>query len=182
MNDKLVRIWFGAVRGAADRGEQELPAGMDLSSLQKAKLRILTRQDLSDFLQLSIRRVEDLDADAANAVWERMYSELMEDAIAGVWSEEEDLQLVRFLSLCSEGVGDAASFCEYFDRALGEGGAPSREERDSLAARVKDRADRCLDAFIKERKTQLRPEGSGGEDSPPHWMDEFEYIDWVMTH
>lgn len=47
MTEDLVRIWFGAVRDAADAGEREIPGAEALSRLQKAQLRILIRQDLS---------------------------------------------------------------------------------------------------------------------------------------
>ena len=66
-----------------------------------------------------------------------MYSELMEDAIAGIRSEEENLELVRFLSICSEGIGDTETYCEYFSRALGG----ENRDTDSLAVRVKKTAD-----------------------------------------
>ena len=99
-HDDLVRLWFGAVRAAADEGEKEVPEDLKLSPLQKAKLHILTRQDLSDFLWLSIRSTEDLSTEAADSVWEDMYSGLMEDAIAGIWSEQENLELAQFMRLC----------------------------------------------------------------------------------
>ncbi len=178
MKEDLVRIWFGAVRDAADAGERELPESGSFSRLQKALLRILIRQDLCDFLSLSIRSAEEITSDAANQIWEAMYSELMEDAIAGIWSEEENLELVRFLSLCSEGIGDTETYCEYFVRALGDENRGS----DSVAVRVKKTADRRLDDFIKARKERLGAGARRRDDEPPPWLDEFEYIDWVITH
>ena len=178
MKEDLVRIWFGAVRDAADAGEREIPETESFSRLQKALLRILIRQDLCDVLSLSIRSAEGIDSSAANHIWEAMYSELMEDAYAGIWSGEENLELVRFLSICSEGIGDTETYCEYFSRALGDGNRGS----DQVAVRVKETADRRLDDFIKARKERRGAESRRRDDEPPPWMDEFEYIDWVMTH
>ena len=107
-----------------------------------------------------------------------MYSELMEDTIAGIRSEEENLELVRFLSICSEGIGDTETYCEYFSRALGD----ENRKSDPVAVRVKNTADRCLDDFIKERKKRRNAESGRQDDGPPPGMDEFEYIDWVITH
>ena len=181
MDEKLVRLWFGAVRAAADAGERELPEGMVLNSLQKAKLRILIRQDQCDGLSLCIRSTEGLRADAANRIRDAMYSDLMEDALAGVWDESGSLELARFLSLCTEGIGDTATFCSMFRSALGEDGAAALPDPDAAAKAVKTRADKHLGEFITERKKELSP-ASSGEDGIPPWLDEFEYIDWIHTH
>lgn len=178
VREKLVRIWFGGVRDASDAGEREIPETESFSRLKKAMLRILIRQDLCDFLSLSIRSAEDISMAAANAIHDVMYSELMEDAIAGIWSEEENLTLVRFLSLCAEGIGDTETYCEYFSRVLGDENRGS----DPLTVRVKKTADRRLDDFIKARKERRSAESRSRDDGPLPWMDEFEYIDWQMTH
>ncbi len=182
MAEDLVRIWFGAVRGAADAGEREIPCTEPLDRLQKALLRILIRQELCDLLSLVIRSAEGIREEAANAVWEKMYSELMEDAVAGIWSEEDNLALARFMSLCAEGIGDAETYCVYFLRALGSEDRSLRDVSDPIALRVKETANRHLDAFIKARKEQRAEKTRARDDEPPPWLDEFEYIDWVMTH
>ena len=182
MAEDLARLWFGAVRGASDAGEREIPETEPLDRLQKALLRILIRQDLCDGLSLSIRSAEDIGADAANGIWRTMYGELMEDAIAGIWSEEDDLALVRFMSLCAEGVGDTETYCAYFLRALGGEDGELRRASDPIAVRVKETADRRLDAFIKARKALRDAKSPRRDDEPPPWLDEFEYIDWIMTH
>ena len=180
MKEQLIRLWFGAVRAAADAGEAELPAKMALSAVQRAKLRILLRRDGCDLLSLVIRSTENVSSDTANEIWAAMYSELMEDAIAGVWGEEENMALARFLALCSEGIGGREDFCAYFRMITGEDDLPG-SERDALALRVKDRADKALDTFIKARKEQTR-DRPARDDGPPPGMDEFEYIDWIITH
>ncbi|MBO4378246.1 MAG: hypothetical protein J5889_04740 [Clostridia bacterium] len=178
-HDGLVRLWFGAVRAAADEGEKEVPEDLKLSPLQKAKLHILTRQDLSDFLWLSIRSTEDLSTEAADRVWEDMYSDLMEDAIAGIWNEQENLELARYMSLCSEGIGDTQTYCEYFRKILPEAFA---DDCDAAAKRIEKRADKYLDDFIVKRKKLFHSESRESDDAPPPDLDEFEYIDWLMSH
>ena len=178
-HDDLVRLWFGAVRAAADEGEKEVPEDLKLSPLQKAKLHILTRQDLSDFLWLSIRSTEDLSTEAADSVWEDMYSGLMEDAIAGIWNEQENLELAQFMRLCTEGIGDTQTYCEYFRQILPDA---LPDDCDAAAKRIEKRADKYLDDFIIKRKKLLRSESGESNDTPPPDLDEFEYIDWLMSH
>ncbi len=131
-------------------------------------------------LSLVIRSVEGVSGRTANEIWEAMYSELMEDAIAGVRNEADNGEMLRFLSQCSEGIGGTEDFCAYFGMILGEA-LPPPPERDALALRVKGEADKQLNIFIRERKEQLR-QNDPSPDGPPPGMDEFEYIDWVMTH
>ena len=178
--EKLVRIWFGGVRSTSDAGERELPEAMCMTSLQRAMLRILLRQDACDLLSLCIRETENISMKEAKEIRDSLYCELMEDAIAGIWSGEENLMLARFLESCSEGIGDTDDFCTFFLSALGESRSEDGQEIDTIARRVKKNADECLNAFIQERrKLQI---GTDSEDGPPPGLDEFEYIDWLITH
>ncbi len=178
--ENLVRIWFGGVREASDAGEKEIPETVRLTPLQRARLRILLRRDACDLLSLCIRKAENISMKEANEIWDSLYSELMEDAIAGIWNEEENLALARYLASCSEGIGDTEDFCSFFISALEGTETGTREEMEAVARHVKERSDKCLDTFIKER--QKLQERSGSDDEPPPGMDEFEYIDWVITH
>lgn len=178
--EKLVRIWFGAVRDASDAGERGIPENICLNPLQRARLRILLRRNACDLLNLCISEAENISLKEANEIWADLYSELMEDAIAGIWGEEENYALACFLESCSEGIGDADDFCTFFLSALGKGQADGGQKTETVARQVKKSADECLDAFIRKRQNQ-RPQ-SYSDDGPPPWMDEFEYIDWQMTH
>lgn len=178
----ILRDWFGAVRAAAEAGAKELPEELCLSPLQERKLQILLRQDLTDLLFLCMRRLEDLSSDASDSIFDQMYSELMEDAVAGIWNESENLELLRFLKACSEGIGAPDDFCDYFRRILADGNAHYPAEPDELALRVKEKADKHLNAFLEERKQRRHAASYRRDDEPPPWLDEFEYIDWVMTH
>ena len=178
-HEDFVKLWFGAVRTAADEGEKELPEDLKLNPLQRAKLHILVRQSLSDFLWMSIRSTENLSQNAADSIWDDIYSSLMEDAIAGIWNEQENLELVRYMSLCSEGIGNPQTFCEYFLKISPE---VFRDEYDNAAKSIQKRADKYLDNFIKKRKELLRTDSGGSDDAPPPDLDEFEYIDWLMSH
>lgn len=182
MEEKVLRLWYGGVRDAAYGGEKALPEGMNLSPLQKTKLQILLRQEQCDDLDTTIEKVENLYAKTAKRIWKDMYSELMEDAIAGIWNDEENLEIALFLSRCTEGIEYEEEFYELFDSILGEGDGRSRQEHDAVAEQVKDKADESIAHFIKERERKLYPKLSENEDLPPPWLDEFEYIDWVMTH
>ncbi len=178
--ENLVRIWFGGVRAASDAGEREIPEAMCLKPLQRARLRILLRRDACDLLSLCISAAESISRKEANKVWDRLYSELMEDAVAGIWSGEENLALARYLESCSEGIGDTEDFYAFFLSALGETGSGNRQETETVARQVKTSADACLNAFIRERRNR-QSQGTSG-DEPPPGLDEFEYIDWQMTH
>ena len=178
--ESLTRIWFGGVRAASDAGEAEIPKSVRLSPLQRAKLRILLRRDACNLLTLCIQSAEHIPIQTAKEIWERVYTGLMEDAVAGVWSGEENLELVRFLGLCSEGIGAEEDFCDCFRLLLGMKKGAADEKTDAAAVQAKRGAQKSLDAFIKERK-RLK-DRAASDDGPPPGLDEFEYIDWQITH
>jgi|GEM_PF-6351110 len=182
MKENLIRLWFGAVRAAADAGESALPEKMSLSPLQKTKLQILLRQDLCDSLAHSIQNAEGIGSDMANQIYKTIYSELMEDAVAGVWNEEENLDLACFLSQCSEGVANAEVFCASFRSILDQGDAGAQQELDAMALQIKNSEDKRLNTFIKARERQNAPKPAIERESPPPGMDEFEYIDWLISN
>ena len=176
----LVRIWFGGVRDASDAGEKEIPEALCINPLQRARLRILLRRNACDLLSLCISKAENISMKEANEIWDSLYSELMEDAVAGIWSGEDNLSLARYLASCSEGIGDTEDFCMFFRLAFVEGRPEGELETESVARRVKESSERCLNTFIRERRKQQ--DRNGSENEPPPGLDEFEYIDWLITH
>ena len=56
--------------------------------------------------------------------------------------------------------------------------AGSEEAAQALMAEM----DKDITAFSEKRKALRQPKKSSSDDEPPPWMDEFEYIDWVITH
>lgn len=182
MNKHLIRLWFGAVRTAADAGEQALPKEIVLNPLQKLKLQILLRQNLCDVLALLIRDTERTSGGTAEQMRGTIYSELMEDAVAGVWSEEEELDFACFLSKCSAGIGSTENFCSYFRSILDEENDNSQQTLDSAALLVKKSADKRLESFAKAQAKRNALKDTVERESPPPGMDEFEYIDWLISH
>ena len=182
MKENLIRLWFGAVRTAADAGESALPDEINLSPLQKTKLQILLRQNVCGSLALSIQNAEGIGSDRANQIYKTIYSELMEDAVSGVWNEEENMDLACFLSKCSDGVANAEVFCACFRSILDAEDVGAQQELGAVLLQVKNSADKSLNTFIKARARQNAPKPTIERDSPPPGMDEFEYIDWLISH
>ena len=88
------------------------------------------------------------------------------------------METTVFLCECSNGVREKA----IFDRLLQEALPESTQE---TAAAIRTLADRELKRFaekLKKRKALRTPVTRERDDEPPPWLDEFEYIDWVMTH
>ena len=172
--ETMVREWFGAVRSAADAGVKVLENAGPITPFQRVKLNILFRQEQCDLLSLVIKSAEYISQKEASEVRAEVYSRLMEDAVAGIWSEEENIDMVLFLGKCSEGIGGDDDFCDYASEVLDA-------EKDTIL-RAKKTAGNLLNDFIRERKAINSPKQSRREDEPPPGLDEFEYIDWVMTH
>ena len=176
-NEKILRNWFGAVRGTADAllaDRAETP----FSSPRWVKAQILLRQYMRDGLEERIAEAEGVGSGDAEAICRDIYSELIEDVLGGVRSAENAMEVSRFLHGCTEGVRDKEIFTDLLRRALEE------DVPEGEAAALMGAADREMEHYAEQRKTarapQPGPKRSG--DEPPPGMDEFEYIDWVITH
>ena len=51
-----------------------------------------------------------------------------------------------------------------------------------LAGETRMIAERQLEAFAKHRQERRAPKPIRYVDGPPEGMDEFEYIDWQISH
>ena len=177
MNTETVkREWFGAVRSAADSAGEELKKRSALTPLQAVKLDILLRQYLCDDLAEHIMDGENFSAGKAKELQKDIYSELIEDAIAGIWSETENMEITMFLYECTKGVESESLFSTRLEEIL-----PMDDSEEIILAMMVG-MDKDIKDFTDKRRDRWLPKRSSNEDEPPPRLDEFEYIDWVMTH
>ena len=176
-SERIMREWFGAVRAAADKAA-EFTDSAALSELSRRKVSMLLRQYLFDGLDARIIEAEGLPAAEAEKICKDIYTDLMEDIIAGVWSPEETMETAMFLRECTNGVTDENIFRTLMEKALGTAADPDTAEK------LREEAGRKLNKFFEYRKKENQPEPprQRRDDEPPPWLDEFEYIDWVITH
>ncbi len=177
MNTETVKKeWFGAVRSAADSSGKKVKEQSALTPVQAVKLDILLRQYLCDGLADHISESEKISTEEAEGLQKDIYSELMEDAIAGAWSETKNMETAMFLFECTKGVRTESRFSALLKEILS--GADAEEAAQTLMTET----DKDITEFSEKRKALRQPKKSSSDDEPPPWMDEFEYIDWVMTH
>lgn len=153
MSKKSVREWFGATRSAADGAAKALAGASVAKAVRDVELKILLRQYLCDRLPALIVEADGVGAAEAESMRRQIYSEIMEDAIAGVWTADENRELVMFLYKCTSGVEDEAVFSALLDRIL-EDDVPDGTVDDMRAA-ANDKMQEFADARRRER---LRPQ------------------------
>ena len=146
-NEVAVREWFGAVRAAADKAIGELADPPGPNTLRRVKTDMLLRQYLRDGLELRVAQGEGVGRKEAAGICREIYSELMEDAMAGIWSPNEDGEIIRFLDMCTVGVSKPGMFAELLRRAL------DSDVTDDLASSLMHTADQELECFAMQRKT-----------------------------
>lgn len=183
MSKKSVREWFGATRSAADGAAKALAGASTAKAVGDVELRILLRQYLCDRLPALIVEADGVSADEAERMRRQIYSEIIEDAIAGVWTADENSELVMFLYECTSGVEAEEVFSALLGRILVD------DIPDGAVDAVRAAADAEMREFADSRRRNRlqppEPEPSAAwedESEPPPWLDEFEYIDWLMTH
>lgn len=102
-DEGIVREWFGAIRAASDRALGALAEKRSLDDNQKRKADLLLRQLLSDRIPALAAEAEGFADLRTETLRANVYSELIEDALAGTGAGPEDMAVAVFLSACSEG-------------------------------------------------------------------------------
>ena len=174
--EEVKRAWFGAIREAANKTGKGLKEKSALSPVQAVKLDILLRQYMCDDLEECIKASENITAEKAEDLQKDIYSELIEDAIAGIWSETENMETAMFLYECTKGVRLESLFSAHLKEVL------LKDDIEEEMQSVTDKMNREMKRFTDQRNARWQPKENDNEDDPPPWMDEFEYIDWVITH
>lgn len=174
IKETALRDWFGAVREIADEAAEN--TGIEnASAFTRVKVNILLRRYLCKDLAERIMETDGTDKNTAEEMQKQINSEQMEDAAAGIWSENESAESAMFMYDCIYSLLDASDFISLLKRAL------KKEISDETALAVKELADRRMDEYCAVRK-KPPVKYERNEDDPPEWLDEFEYIDWVITH
>ena len=174
--EEIKRAWFGAIRDAADKTGKGVKEKFALSPVQAVKLDILLRQYMCDDIADCIKAGENITAEKAENLQKGVYSELIEDAIAGVWSETENMETAMFLYECTKGVRPESLFSSRLKEVL------LKDDIEEEMQAVTTEMNREMKQFADQRKERRNPRQNADEDDPPPGMDEFEYVDWVITH
>ena len=180
----MPRVWWHWMDGNISKEgvKKDLDETFDLTDTQRRMLAILLRQYLCDGLRLTMKMTDKISTEEAEALWKQVHSELMEDAVAGPGAGTDDLEIARFLLACVDGVRDEEYYFSLFMRALGPRRIPREEVLRDMAKGNRFFADKRLKRFIEQRGIRIASEKRCRDNEPPPWMDEFEYIDWVITH
>lgn len=180
-DERIAREWFGAVRDAADRAVKALEERQSINPHQHRMADILFRQLLSNEMTERFPEAEGMDDAQSETLRRMVYSELIEDALAGTGMGSDDMALAVFLSACSEGAWSEEFYLKRFRDVLGRGVIPD-DGIAELAGETRMIAERQLEAFAKHRQERRAPKPIRYVDGPPEGMDEFEYIDWQISH
>ena len=144
--DAIVRVWFGAARDAANKAIGMLDDPPAPNTPARAKTDILFRHFLRKGLELCVVQGEGVVRGEAAGICDDIYSELIEDAMAGIWSEEETMDIVSFLELCSESSSGIPVFTELLRRAA------NTDVSEYQVSSMISAADHELERFMAERK------------------------------
>ena len=169
------RDWYAAIRDA-DTYCVKLFRERGLTSLQRTKLGILVRAYLLEWAGRRIAETDGVSAKDAKRILADVKTLVMEDAVSGIWTEEESAELTVFLYECLQDDLDWEDYAALLVKVTGCD--DDGEAADPLLSAAAD----YMYIFARERKQICNPVRPRNEDDPPPWLDEFEYIDWIMTH
>jgi hypothetical protein len=148
--ENIVQEWYGAVHEATDKALATLANPPAENTVAKVKANILLCEYLCDALEFRAGRAEGFERSEAIALNKGIHSKIIEDAVAGIWSQEESQEITLFLYLCIENRHSVAlskpMFTELLQRAL------NADITAEAGALVMETADRVLDRFAEQRK------------------------------
>ena len=151
-------------------------------SIQEAKMKILFCIKGGRYLPSHIAWEEKYDKDEeCIKLGQKILNEALEEAMQGNWSEAEKTELNEFLEECKTECKTKDELYVTVNKALAHiQDADVLKEADELAKHWLEniRMELCNYDFRRDLIYQESDEGS----DPPPWLDEFEYIDWNITH
>ena len=149
--EDVKRAWFGAIRDSADNAGRELKEKAELTPLQAVKLDVLLRQYLCDNLADHIRESENITAEDAEKLQKDIYSDMIEDAIAGIWPETDNMEIAMFLYECTEGVRMECLFSARLKEIL------SGDDTEEIMQKMMERMNRDMKEFTNQRNARWQP-------------------------
>ena len=175
---EAIRVWTDELRNMTEFALKELDETCPLTQLQKVQARILFRQFVCDRTSRVILFAEGFRLEEEEKIAGPIYRQLMGE----VFPEGCELpELVRFRDLCLQGVCRDGLFHICLKQLLGSSCRANAQGFASLADGLMTVMDKRIKTYEKRRE-QLRRSQEVRDNEPPPDMDEFEYIDWVITH
>ena len=183
--DEKVQFWKDALITASDIGVRNIEEYADGDRVCLAKIMLLWLYHSAAYFAVHVSSAEIYDN------WERckeIAAGAIESAIGDVmslgWPAEKRAELKRFEEECAEGAYDASEIallvrsalsCIYYDEAL-------LKEAEEKAAGCIDYVRFKTYSIEENRKEEVTAPYRTDSSEPPPGLDEFEYIDWVITH
>lgn len=196
----IIKYWYEALTKASKVGEagftefageepgQEEPgqgeSGADSKRLLKlAKLRVLWLLHAGRHLDMFMHSGEVYEE------WEKctelsslILKKAVEEAMVGDWSTEEAAELEAFRAGCGDKVYETRDIREKLHEIFS---GADEETLEKIDEEIRRRVDfvrwKLYDAKFA-RKDEVEAPFRKYLDEPPPGMDEFEYIDWMITH
>ena len=179
MKDEIFTVWRDAARAVADGAVKELNDTYELTPAQRLRADVLMRQYTCDRVCGHLWCAEGIDKDEGHDIGDSIRDELIREALAGPVSREGK-GFSLFLYRSGRRVYRDGCFRALFDELLGPECPIGPGGRDSLSDGLMEIIDKRIKA-LEKRRTKERREREHPYDGPPMWMDEFEYIDWLIS-
>ena len=181
--EEKVRFWYNALITASNIGVSGMEEIASHDRLCLAKIRLLWRYHAAEMLHVHIYDGERFEKwENCEKIAGEALAESVKDVMTVGWSEEEKKELESFASECSRGAYDSRALKALLRNALSGSGDDAIREAEEMA-------DRCIDyvrfetySFENDRKGDVMEPLRSDSSEPPPDMDEFEYIDWQITH
>lgn len=184
IKDTKVQYWHDVLETVSDIGVSGLEYYTGGNRLTLAKLMILWRHHSGTHFAVHVRSAEVYDSwERCVEIAEKALQLSIRDVLSAGWSATETAGLRSYIAECAQGAYDS----EDIKRLLR--GALSDIYDEKMLKEAEEEALSCIDyvrfktySLEEERRDEVTSDSRSGSSEPPPWLDEFEYIDWQITH
>ncbi|MBO7703482.1 MAG: hypothetical protein J6S26_03465 [Solobacterium sp.] len=178
--DEIIHYWHDVLLEAALIGEHAFAAHAEEGSLLRAELRLLWILHAGEHLSVFISDGEVyLDWKSCKTLSERIRSQAEDEVFRTLSDRTGTQQLQTFRNRCGNSVQDTQNLLPLLEEILPNEASKSLAE---TAERTVELIRHRLYQRQQERREAVLSTLQDPDCKVPAGLDEFEYIDWIITH
>lgn len=175
--------WYDAFTKICKWMENDFKRYIENGSGQMKRIKLLFIKRARKFFGMYIYFGEyDENYNECIKLADEIMANVLEEELSGSWSEEEKQEFKKFYEECPDYFEPIEELYAFVKNILPDVQDNEIMEKIYKEARYwHDSIKANFETFQMSRKSKFIKDDDEGSEPPP-WLDEFEYIDWMITH
>ena len=183
-HEQKAAYWYKVLTPLISRMEGYMDEFAPSGSLQNVRLKLFLCRLLRTYLSMFVYEGElYLEYEECREIAEKVTEKLTKEAVSLLAVPEDEPEINAYLQKLDDNIYEDPDFSRLALEAVEGVQLPVTEE--AFLKEMRDcrwSINNGLYSIRDERKEMNEAPYKYNDSEPPPWLDEFEYIDWVMTH